>query len=82
MEEAVFLKNKCPQRLTVPRALSLMNTIELFTDSTKMADSIFLPMLYMWTDASILSYVEMLSCAKDLIPDICGQCLNNSGLHK
>ena len=37
----------------------------------------FLPMLYMWTDASILSYVKMLSYAKDLIPDICWQHLNN-----
>ena len=35
-------------------------------------------MLYIWTNASILSYVKMLSYAKDLIPDICGQHLNNS----
>ena len=39
-------------------------------------------MLYTWTDASILSYVKMLSYAKDLISDICGQHLNNSELHK
>ena len=35
-------------------------------------------MLYIWTDA----YIKMLSYAKDLIPDICGQHLNNSELHK
>ena len=34
------------------------------------------------TDASILSYIKMLSYAKDLIPDICGQNFNNSGLQK
>ena len=45
--------------------------------STKMTDLTFLPMLYIWTDASILSYVKMFSYAKDLIPDICGQHLNN-----
>ena len=33
-------------------------------------------------DASILSYVKMLSYAKDLIPDICGIHINNSELHK
>ena len=38
-------------------------------------------MFYIWTDASILSYVQMLSYAKDLIPDICGENLNNSELH-
>ena len=38
-----------------------------------MTDLTFLPMLYMWTDASILRYVKILSYAKDLIPDICGQ---------
>ena len=29
-------------------------------------------MLYIWTDASILTYVKLLSYAKDLIPDILG----------
>ena len=41
-------------------------------------------MLYISTDASILGYVgyvKMLSYAKDLIPDICGQHLNYSELH-
>ena len=39
-------------------------------------------MLYIWTDDLILSYVEIFSYAKDLIPDICGQHLNNSELYK
>ena len=39
-------------------------------------------MLYIWTYASILSYDKMLSYAKYLISDICGQHLNNSELHK
>ena len=39
-------------------------------------------MLYIQTNASILSYVKMLLYAKDLIPDICGQHLNYSELHK
>ena len=34
-------------------------------------------MLYIWTDASMLSDVKMLSFVKDLIPDICGRHLNN-----
>ena len=34
------------------------------------------------TNASVLRYVKMLSYAKDLIPGICGQHLNNSELHK
>ena len=38
---------------------------EFFAVSTKM------------TDMTILSYVKMLSYAKDLIPDTCGQYLNN-----
>ena len=38
-------------------------------------------MLYMWTNAWILSYVKM-SYAKDLIPDIRVQHLYNSELHK
>ena len=46
-----------------------------------MIDLTFLLMFYIWTDASILSYVQMLSYAKDLIPDICGENLNNSELH-
>ena len=56
--------------------------IEFFGVSTKMTDLTFLPMLYIWTDASILSYVKMLPCAKDLIPDICGQHLNTLELYK
>ena len=47
-----------------------------------MIDLAFLPLLYIWTDASKLSYVKLLSYAEDLIPDICGQHLNNSELHK
>ena len=39
-------------------------------------------MLCIWTDALFLSYDKMLSYAKDLIPGICGQHLNNSELHK
>ena len=53
-----------------------------FTVYTYLTDLTFLPMLYRWTHASILSYVKMLSCAKDLIPDIGGQGLNNLELHK
>ena len=59
-----------------------MFAFEFFTVSTKMADLTFLPMLYISTDDSILCYVKMLSYAKDLIPDICGQHLNYSELHK
>ena len=33
-------------------------------------------------DTSIVSYFKILSYAKDLIPDICGQYLNNSELQK
>ena len=39
-------------------------------------------MVYMWTNTSVLSYVKMLSYAKDVIPDICGQNLNNLELLK
>ena len=47
-----------------------------------MIDLTFLPMLYTWTNASILSYVTTVSYTQDLIPDICRQHLNNSELHK
>ena len=47
--------------------------IEFFAVFTKMIDVTFLPMLYTWTNASILSYVTTVSYAEDLIPDICGQ---------
>ena len=47
-----------------------------------MTDLTFLPMLYIWTNASVLGYVTMLSYAKDLVPDICGQHFNNSELQK
>ena len=47
-----------------------------------MACVTFLPMLYIWTDVSILSYVKMLPYAKDFIPDICWKQLNNLKLHK
>ena len=57
-------------------------TIEFFAVFTKMADLTFLSMLYISTDASILSYVKMLSHAKYLIPDICGQHLNYLELYK
>ena len=55
---------------------------EFFVVSTEILDLTFLPLLYTWTDASILSCVKMLSYAEDLIPDICGQHLNDSELHK
>ena len=42
----------------------------------------FLQMLYKGTNDSILSYGKMLSYAKDLVSDICGQGINNSELHK
>ena len=38
-----------------------------------MTDLTFLPMLYIWTNDSILSYVKMLSNVQDWIPNICGQ---------
>ena len=47
-----------------------------------MTDLTFLPTLYIWTDASILSSVKMLLYVNDSIPDICGQHLNNSKMHK
>ena len=59
-----------------------MPKFKFFAVSTKMTDLAFLPMLYTWTNASILSHTEIFSYAKDLIPDICGQHLNNSELHK
>ena len=34
-------------------------SIEFIAVSRKMTDLIFLPTLYIWTDASILSYVKM-----------------------
>ena len=55
-------------------------TLEFFAVYTNVADLTFLPMLYTWTNASILSYVKMLLYAKDLISDIYGQHLNNSEL--
>ena len=57
-------------------------TIKFFAVSTKIKDLTFLPMSYIWTNALILSYVKMLSYAKDLILDICGQQLNNSELQE
>ena len=45
-----------------------MQSIEF---STKNDRSDILPKLFIWTDASILSYVQRLSFAKNLIPDIC-----------
>ena len=38
-------------------------------------------MLFMWTDASILSYIKILLRAKDFIPGSYGWHLNNSELH-
>ena len=55
---------------------------EFFAVSTKMKDLTVLPVLYIWIDASGLTYVKMLLYTKDLIPDIYGQHLNNSELHK
>ena len=74
--ETQFIKYLVP--ITDPLA-----TFEFFAVSTKMINLTFLPMLHIWTDASILSYVKMLSYAKDLIiPEICGQHFNDSELHK
>ena len=61
--------------------VALVIAIEFFAVFTNMTDPAFLAMLYIWTDHLILSYVKMLSYAKDLICDICGQDLNNSELH-
>ena len=55
-------------------------TIEFFTVSTKMTDLKFLLMLYIWTNVSMLNYVKMLSYAKDLIPEMFREHLNNSEL--
>ena len=43
-----------------------------FSVFTKMTDLTYLPMLYIWTNASVLSYMylKLLSYAKDLIPNI------------
>ena len=61
----------------VPHRHQFTAIFEFFAVSTKMADLTFLPMLCIWTDVSILSYVKMLSYSKYSIPDICGQHLNN-----
>ena len=61
---------------------SPIQAIEFFAVCTHVADLTFLPMLYIWTDASMLSDVKMLSWVKDLIPDICGQHSNNLELYK
>ena len=67
----------------MPSSLFVMSKDNRVFDSFhKMTDLTFLLMLYIWTDASILSYVKILSCGKDLIPGLCGQKLNNSELHK
>ena len=42
-----------------------------FSQFPQNIDLTFLPMLYIWTDASVLSYVKM-SYAKDWIPQIGG----------
>ena len=52
--------------------MELSDIFEFFTLFTKMTDLTFLPMLYTWTNASILNYVKMLSYTKDLNPDIVG----------
>ena len=49
----------------------------VFRSSHKNGYLTFVPMLYIWTDASLLSYVQMLSYTKNFIPDTCGQHLNN-----
>ena len=54
---------------------------EFFAVCTNVADLAFLPMLSIWTNASILIMLEYYH-AKDLIPYICGQHLNNLELHK
>ena len=60
--------------------LNRLFSVKIFAVSTKITDLIFLLMFYIGTNASILSYVKMMSYAKYLIPDICGQHLNNSEL--
>ena len=55
---------------------------KFFTVSTKITDLTFLSKFYIRTNDSILSYVKMMSYAKDLVPDIFGQHLNNSELYK
>ena len=54
---------------------------EFFAVCTNVSDLAFLPMLSIWTNASILIMLKYYH-AKDLIPDICGQQLNNLELHK
>ena len=39
--------------------------IEFFVVCPNVVNVTFLPKLYIWTDASILSYIKMLSYAKD-----------------
>ena len=68
----VWKENKCVE----------FENISVFAALTKMTDLTFLPMFYILTDDPILSHDKMLSYAKDLIPDICWQHLNNSKLHK
>ena len=58
------------------------SVFKFFAVSTKRTEKTFLPMLYTSTNASILSYVKMFLYAKDLIPNIYRQHLNNSELHK
>ena len=63
-------------------SVMILNEQSSFSQLPQKWHLIFLPMLYIWTYASILSYDKMLSYAKYLISDICGQHLNNSELHK
>ena len=65
---------KMAQNVSMPCIQSLFNypNNRVFHSFHKMTDLTFLPMLYIWTDASKLSYVKMLSYAKDWIPQISG----------
>ena len=55
---------------------------QVFRSFHKITDLTFLPKLYIRTNDSILSYAKMMSYAKNLVPDIFGQHLNNSEWHK
>ena len=51
--------------------------LEFLVVCTNVVELTFLPVLYIWTDASILSYVTV-SEAKYLIPEIIQNCTNMS----
>ena len=53
-----------------------MHTFEFFAIFAKVTNLTFLPMLYTWTNASVLSCIKMFSYSKDLIPDTIQNCTN------